>query len=661
MSTPPLLLGAALVFWGWQTGLLLFGVAVATVLEAARVVAWRLELSRSDFNRVADLCAVLFLGGTVYLVATTGAGRTAVAGPRAITILFEWLPLLLAPLVACQAYSVEGRVPLTAFFWALRRRAAREPSAPADAVDLAYPYLALVVLATSAANVRTPVFYVGLCALIGWALWFERSRRFPTAWWGALLVVAAALGWGGQAALHALQSVVEERVFDYIFSFIHRDVDPFRSTTAIGSLGELKLSDRIVLRVEPGRDARLPLLLREASYDLYSSAVWLASAADFTPVQPEVDGETWTLGPGNGAPSVTISAYLPRGRGILTLPPGAYRLERLAAVSMSRNRLGAVRVDEGLGLITYGVHVDPAATRDTPPTEADVTVPARDAALVTSVAARLRLGSLAPRDAVRAVEEFFGRDFRYALYVPARGHDAPPLTRFLLETRAGHCEYFATATVLLLRAAGIPARYAVGYSVQEWSWLERRYVVRQRHAHAWTLAWVGGAWRDVDTTPSVWVDAEARGSLLAPVADLWAWAQFLFVRWRWSEGGDWLGPYLGWLLIPLILILAWRLWARKRVGRGGGSTPATETAALRRGADSEFYLVEQAFAAKGLGRHPSEPAAAWIERIRQDGLRPLVRLHYRYRFDPAGISADDRVALRAAAEPWLPRGVARNA
>src|SRR5439155_1389676 len=80
--------------------------------------------------------------------------------------------------------------------------------------------------------------------------------------------------------------------------------------------------------------------------------------------------------------------------------------------------------------------------------------------------------------------------------LPRRGH-------------SGHCEYFATATVLLLRAAGVPARYATGYSVQEWSRLERRYVVRARHAHSWALVWADGAWRDLDTTPPLWADEEA--------------------------------------------------------------------------------------------------------------------------------------------------------
>ena len=44
---------------------------------------------------------------------------------------------------------------------------------------------------------------------------------------------------------------------------------------------------------------------------------------------------------------------------------------------------------------------------------------------------------------------------------------ATKVAEFLLKTRAGHCEHFATATTMLLRAAGVPTRYAVGYSVQE--------------------------------------------------------------------------------------------------------------------------------------------------------------------------------------------------
>src|SRR5436309_7628447 len=149
MTPPPLLLGAALLFWGWHTGFLLVALPVALLLEAARAVEWRLELSIADFNRVADLCALLIVVSGIYLFSTAGSARGA-GGPRAITLLFQWLPLLLFPLIAGQRYSAAGRAPLTAFFWALRRQAARDPQARPATADLGYVYFALCVLSASA-------------------------------------------------------------------------------------------------------------------------------------------------------------------------------------------------------------------------------------------------------------------------------------------------------------------------------------------------------------------------------------------------------------------------------------------------------------------------------------------------------------------------------
>ena len=142
--TPPVLLGAAVVFWGWETGLLLPAAVLAVLLEGARAVAWRLDFSRRDFHRISDLCTVAFAGSAVYLFTASG---TRVAGaPRAMTVLFQWLPLLVAPLVLCQAYSTAGKVDLGAFFWAYRKMAADERAPSTDALDVAYPYGVLCVL-----------------------------------------------------------------------------------------------------------------------------------------------------------------------------------------------------------------------------------------------------------------------------------------------------------------------------------------------------------------------------------------------------------------------------------------------------------------------------------------------------------------------------------
>jgi hypothetical protein len=196
--------------------------------------------------------------------------------------------------------------------------------------------------------------------------------------------------------------------------------------------------------------------------------------------------------------------------------------------------------------------------------------------------------------------------------------------------------------------------------VQEWSALERTYVVRARHAHSWALAWVDGAWRDLDTTPPVWVSEEAGMPMLESLTDLWALAEYLFARWRYGETDGGPARWLGWLLIPLGLLLAWRLYRRRRVAAGTEAAVAPARAS-RPGQDSEFYLIEHELARAGLGRRPSEPASAWLRRLREadasvpaaETLPAILSLHYRHRFDPAGLGARERAVLRESVEAWL--------
>lgn len=77
-----------------------------------------------------------------------------------------------------------------------------------------------------------------------------------------------------------------------------------------------------------------------------------------------------------------------------------------------------------------------------------------------------------------------------------------PLEDFLFRYKSGHCEYFASAMVLLLRSQGIPARLVTGFLGGEYNRLEGYYVVRQVNAHAWVEAWIEGeGWRTFDATP----------------------------------------------------------------------------------------------------------------------------------------------------------------
>ena len=78
-----------------------------------------------------------------------------------------------------------------------------------------------------------------------------------------------------------------------------------------------------------------------------------------------------------------------------------------------------------------------------------------------------------------------------------------PVLHFLQNTRAGHCELFASAAVLLLRQNGIPARYVTGFICWERHPSGSYFVARQGHAHAWVEAYdrQSQRWLSLDPTP----------------------------------------------------------------------------------------------------------------------------------------------------------------
>jgi hypothetical protein len=102
-----------------------------------------------------------------------------------------------------------------------------------------------------------------------------------------------------------------------------------------------------------------------------------------------------------------------------------------------------------------------------------------------------------------------------------RNRNLDPLEDFVANHRTGHCEYFASALVLMLRSQGIPARLVVGYKGGTFNQVGYYYQVRQRDAHAWAEVYLApgefpaeqlpdfelfgegdGAWLRLDPTPA---------------------------------------------------------------------------------------------------------------------------------------------------------------
>jgi len=109
----------------------------------------------------------------------------------------------------------------------------------------------------------------------------------------------------------------------------------------------------------------------------------------------------------------------------------------------------------------------------------------------------------APVKRVNAVlQRFRSEPFVYTLEPPLLG--ANPVDEFLFATRAGFCEHYSSAFVVLMRAAGVPARVVTGYQGGDTNPVDGYLTVRQSDAHAWAEVWLGPlGWVRVDPTAAV--------------------------------------------------------------------------------------------------------------------------------------------------------------
>jgi protein-glutamine gamma-glutamyltransferase len=289
-------------------------------------------------------------------------------------------------------------------------------------------------------------------------------------------------------------------------------------------------------------------------------------------------------------------------------------------------------------------------------------VPTNEIPALDQVIAGLNLKNANEDQTLLAVHSFFADNFKYSLW---QGEDTnewktntTALSRFLLQTRSGHCEYYATATVLLLRRLHIPARYAVGFYVHEPS--GSGYVVRERDRHAWCLVWNPKklSWETFDTTPPTWIAiGEEHRSPLEALSDFQSWVEYEVLKF-FDYSHDNIRDYIFWALIPALAFLLYRIF---RGSRRHKKTSQQEESVQWPGLDSEFYVLEQKLLRNGFLRGPDEPLSAWMQRTAQNpqlaelkpSLETILLLHYRYRFDPRGITPSERQTLRREVEACL--------
>src|SRR5688572_5651175 len=314
MNTPPFLLAATLLFWGWQTSLLWLGVLLALLMECPRIIRARWNFAQADLDRIFNLCVLLFLGAVVIVFVANDGARVVAdlanenntarrlsamnKGARSFVVVLQWLPLTFLPIALAQVFSEKPRMDWSTFSVWLRRKRKTGRSDPDSGLNVGWPYFVVCLLAASAANERTIWFSAGLAVLVGWALWMRRSKGFPPLAWAICMVLAVGLGFVAQLGIREMSGLLRKLDGALIARFAGgQGFEPKETRTSLGAIGRLKLSGNIVLRVEA--DGAPPALLREASYSLLRSPTWAVprQKQDFAALNSETDLTTWKLLP----------------------------------------------------------------------------------------------------------------------------------------------------------------------------------------------------------------------------------------------------------------------------------------------------------------------------------------------------------------------------
>ena len=125
------------------------------------------------------------------------------------------------------------------------------------------------------------------------------------------------------------------------------------------------------------------------------------------------------------------------------------------------------------------------------------------------LAAQLTEGIESPYHKAQAIARYVRQSARYDLETRRMSTRSGDFARWFLEdSETGYCVHFASATTVLLKAAGIPARYVTGYMVQVEN--SSTTVVRAKDAHAWTEYWLPGfGWTILESTPAALPETEA--------------------------------------------------------------------------------------------------------------------------------------------------------
>jgi transglutaminase-like putative cysteine protease len=268
-------------------------------------------------------------------------------------------------------------------------------------------------------------------------------------------------------------------------------VTGFEAETALGDLAVLLDDPSPVFRATLAGPISPPLYFRGTAFDQFDGRRWTSG----TPRRPHAPGDR------SGTIRLVIEEEAVVENVLFTVgTPVDVEVDAADVVRDEDGNWWTVRVDAPLRYTVWAVP-DPEPTGLGAEERVRLTAPLDGTDEVQALADEITAGAASDAVRARAIRAFLLREYTYTRAPGGTAVDAP-LSEFLFETRAGHCEYFATAMVVLLRAKGVPSRLVNGFVGGEYNEFGGYWLVRRSHAHSWAEFFAEGRWWTIDATPA---------------------------------------------------------------------------------------------------------------------------------------------------------------
>ncbi len=301
----------------------------------------------------------------------------------------------------------------------------------------------------------------------------------------------------------------------------------FSDRVSLGDIGRIRSDPTVVLRVETlegeapaARDA----YWRGLAFDHFDGETWSVTPPTRTRVPGSAEIGIWLRS--SGRPSNLVQRILRepvQGSALFgvdvvqELQGSVHRLERdvnggLYAAGQSgdrvRYRIASRRSDWTDAELRADAAVPPKHNRGAIPRARGAVnrylqLPELSDA-VTALAREITDGAETDADRVRALEQYLLANGRYSDAPPTvePGAGRSPLEAFLFDAMEAHCEYYASALVVLARSVGIPARLVNGFAGGRENELGGFVELARSHAHAWVeVHYERAGWARYDATP----------------------------------------------------------------------------------------------------------------------------------------------------------------